>query len=259
VSKIIRRETVALILLPLLYLYIMKLSEGFFFVLVLFVSVIAIVEFCSFYKSPAIITAEAVFFSSLYLYESFLRQNILFLLILVMTITFLITRLFITRQPQGAIMDIAPGFISFFYIAYLLQFALFIRTMGPEWIIYLFATVWSADSMAYYIGKTFGKHKLYPSVSPKKTWEGVMGSFLGGILASLLMMYLLVDISWLKAIMAGTLVAASSILGDLIESMFKRDAGVKDSSGLIPAHGGILDKIDGMLICCPVIYFFFQT
>lgn len=255
---VIRRETVALVLLPALYLYIMKLSEGYFFALLVAIVVVALAEFCGFYKAPSLLTIEVAFFSGLYLYSVYKGQNLLLHIILTMTLALMVSRLFfLKRGPSGALKDLAPVFVGFFYITFLSQFALLIRAKGPEWILYLFATVWGADSLAYYLGKTFGRRKLYPAVSPKKTVEGAFGSILGGVLASVVMKYLLVDISMESAILGGLSLGFGSMLGDLTESMFKRDAGVKDSSTIVPAHGGILDKIDGVLFCCPVVYFLF--
>ncbi len=259
-AKIIRRETVAIVLLPALYLYIMKLPEEYFFWLVMVINILAVMEFCGFYNIPQILAIETVFFSGVYLYTNFQGQNNLFIVTLGMTLTLLLTRLFFVKKgPTNAMKDIGPAIVGFFYITFLLQFALGIRAKGPEWIIYLFATVWGADSAAYYIGKNFGKRKLYPSVSPKKTIEGAFGSLAGGTLASLIMMSLLVETSIEKALLGGLFIGLISMLGDLTESMFKRDAGIKDSSGLIPAHGGVLDKIDGILFCCPLVYYLFCT
>lgn len=124
---------------------------------------------------------------------------------------------------------------------------------GAWWLLYVMFLVWGADSGAYMFGRLFGKHKLAPKVSPGKTWEG----FFGGLLTSAL-------ISWLFGLWAplevqpGTLLlcsitaALASVLGDLTESMFKREAGIKDSGNLIPGHGGILDRIDSLTAAVPV-------
>ncbi|MGK3115732.1 phosphatidate cytidylyltransferase [Candidatus Pantoea formicae] len=124
---------------------------------------------------------------------------------------------------------------------------------GAWWLLFVMFIVWGADSGAYMFGRLFGKHKLAPKVSPGKTWEG----FFGGLLSSAI-------IAWLFAMLApltvspGTLVICAviatlaSVLGDLTESMFKREAGIKDSGNLIPGHGGILDRIDSLTAAVPV-------
>ena len=130
-----------------------------------------------------------------------------------------------------------------------------IRNVGPEWIIFLYATVWASDSAAYYIGKGIGKKKLYQEMSPNKTVAGAVGSVAGGAAgASILKILIVPQLTLPSAAFIGCLIGTISIAGDLVESMFKRDAGVKDSGVLIPGHGGILDKIDGTLFAGPLLY-----
>lgn len=124
---------------------------------------------------------------------------------------------------------------------------------GAWWLLYVMLLVWGADSGAYMFGKLFGKHKLAPKVSPGKTWEGLIG----GLVTSALISWLFGRYAPLNVIPATLLVcsviaALASVLGDLTESMFKREAGIKDSSHLIPGHGGILDRIDSLTAAVPV-------
>jgi len=124
---------------------------------------------------------------------------------------------------------------------------------GAWWLLFVLLLVWGADSGAYMFGKMFGKHKLAPKVSPGKTWEG----FLGGLVTSALIAVLFATLAPLT-VSTGTLVICAiiatlaSVLGDLTESMFKREAGIKDSGNLIPGHGGILDRIDSLTAAVPV-------
>lgn len=112
---------------------------------------------------------------------------------------------------------------------------------------------WSADTAAYFAGKTFGKRPLFPSVSPKKTWEG----FAGGLAANLILGFFL-EQYWhsdaLPWVFAAALVAIASVLGDLLESRLKREAQVKDSGGVLPGHGGVLDRFDGFLFSMPCLF-----
>ncbi|BCB95359.1 hypothetical protein JZK55_02810 [Dissulfurispira thermophila] len=115
--------------------------------------------------------------------------------------------------------------------------------------------MWASDSLAYYIGKGMGKRRLYKEVSPNKTIAGAFGSVIGGMLSALLLGKLMMDnIAFYVLIAMGIAIGSITIVGDLIESMFKRDAGVKDSGSFIPGHGGILDKIDGALFAGPLLY-----
>ena len=125
---------------------------------------------------------------------------------------------------------------------------------GATYILVLLLLIWVADSAAYFSGKRFGRHKLAPLVSPGKTWEGVAGAALATVLFALLTAYLLAfdRREVLLFVVLALCTLAFSILGDLIESLFKRRAGVKDSSRLLPGHGGILDRIDSLMAAAPV-------
>ena len=154
----------------------------------------------------------------------------------------------------------SPVITGFLYIPVLTGFMIMIRGVGPGWVIYAVAVAWASDSCAYYIGKRFGRRKLYPSVSPNKTVAGVFGSAGGGVVSSVLIkVFLLQSMSFDHAFLLGLIVGSVTVLGDLAESMFKRDAGVKDSSHLIPGHGGILDKIDGIVFVTTVVYVYLKV
>ncbi len=125
---------------------------------------------------------------------------------------------------------------------------------GPAALLFLLALVWVADSAAYFAGRRWGRRKLAPAVSPGKTWAGAYGAF-GATLAVGLLGALLLHLPpqrWMGFLMLCEVTVAFSILGDLLESLFKRCAGVKDSSALLPGHGGLLDRVDSLLAAAPV-------
>jgi len=124
-------------------------------------------------------------------------------------------------------------------------------------IAWLLALIWLADSGAYFVGRRFGKHKLLPAVSPGKSWEGLVGGMLIALLPVLgYGLYLQLSFTLIgKSLLIAALVVLVSILGDLTESLFKREAGVKDSGKLLPGHGGILDRIDSLTAAAPVFIF----
>jgi phosphatidate cytidylyltransferase len=114
---------------------------------------------------------------------------------------------------------------------------------------------WIGDTGAYYVGKNFGRHKLAPAVSPGKTWEGAAASAVTGVIFGLI--YLPLAIKGTSLLLAGLLAMAASVagqIGDLAESAIKRGAGVKDSGGLLPGHGGMLDRVDSSMFALPVLY-----
>lgn len=120
----------------------------------------------------------------------------------------------------------------------------------------LFVLIWSSDSFAYFTGRLFGKHKMAPKISPKKTWEG----FAGGVFFTLILGYFIEQKfpelrgNWM---VIGFLVSVFAPIGDLVESQLKRTFGVKDSGNIIPGHGGVLDRLDSFIIAAPVVYLYF--
>jgi len=129
-----------------------------------------------------------------------------------------------------------------------------LQNISPWLLLAVLSTVWLADSAAYFAGKKFGRHKLAPEVSPGKTWEGVAGAMLAVTLYGLLLCYYLHISRWL--IVGLWLIVVLSVMGDLFESLLKRQAGKKDSSHLLPGHGGVLDRIDGLISTLPLVLFY---
>ncbi len=165
--------------------------------------------------------------------------------------------------------DTAQGLFGLIYIAYPLTLIplLWKQEDGPALVLFLMVCVWTGDIAALYIGRAFGKHKLAPRLSPGKTWEGAVASIAGSVIAAALVVSLagaltargntLLHISqplWQSLLLAVVLNIAAQ-LGDLLESAIKRGAGVKDSGAMLPGHGGILDRIDALLLAAPVLWF----
>lgn len=130
---------------------------------------------------------------------------------------------------------------------------------GFWWILYTFLMVWLGDSAAYFIGSRWGRHKLSPYLSPKKSWEGGAAGLLSSIAVGIGLVPLLgLDLAYYWAALLGVLAGILALLGDLAESLLKRQAGVKDSGRLIPGHGGMLDRVDSLLFVVPAVYYFLQ-
>ncbi|MFA6456443.1 MAG: phosphatidate cytidylyltransferase [Bacteroidota bacterium] len=136
-----------------------------------------------------------------------------------------------------------------------------IQAMTYAWggwtIISIFVSIWMCDTMAYFGGLSMGKHKLFPRVSPNKSWEGAVWGFFGAVATMIVFQhYLLPYLQFHQAIMIGCIIGIFGQIGDLIESLLKRDAGVKDSSGLIPGHGGVFDRFDSLIFVAPMLYLY---
>jgi phosphatidate cytidylyltransferase len=130
-----------------------------------------------------------------------------------------------------------------------------LRDLNPHWLMIALLVSWAGDTAALYIGRAFGRHKLAPRVSPNKTWEGAIGSLIGGVLAAGVYAHYLIPAAPLKLVLpiaiAGNIAGQ---IGDLCESAFKRGADVKDSGTMLPGHGGWLDRIDATLFSVPAVY-----
>lgn len=137
-----------------------------------------------------------------------------------------------------------PTLLAFWYLRQ--------QEQGIGWVVLLLCVVATADSGAYFTGRAFGKHKLAPSVSPGKSWEGVLGGWAGALLLAGGLSLFSPSLSFLTCLILVMPAAMISVLGDLLESMLKREAGVKDSGSLLPGHGGFLDRIDGLTAAAPV-------
>jgi phosphatidate cytidylyltransferase len=129
-------------------------------------------------------------------------------------------------------------------------------SLGLAWFLLALVTTWLTDTFAYLVGRAFGKHLMTPVVSPKKTWEGFAGGIVGAILTAVIVNWCFgVGMQPIVAALVGVLIAVAATMGDLAESLLKRQTGVKDSGVLIPGHGGILDRIDSLMFAFIVVYY----
>jgi phosphatidate cytidylyltransferase len=147
--------------------------------------------------------------------------------------------------------------LAWFYCGLLIASVVALRLrFGVPWVILAFVVTWANDTFAYFAGHAFGRHRMYERISPKKTWEGFAGGAVGSVVGALVTRWLLLadELPVAGAVVVGLGGAVLGPLGDLAESMIKRAAGVKDSSRIIPGHGGLLDRIDALLFVAPWVY-----
>jgi len=152
---------------------------------------------------------------------------------------------------------IALTFFGAFYVSFTLNHVFLIReNYGPFFVYFLLLVVIAGDSGAFTFGKLFGRHKMTPLASPNKTWEGSIAGLLSGCIGGVVVQQLLIKEALLwKAIVFALLIHAAAQISDPLESIFKRAAGVKDSSNALPGHGGFLDRIDSLILAAPLFYY----
>lgn len=175
---------------------------------------------------------------------------------------FVLAALTLIMRPNRTLEAALPGAAStVFGILYLgLPMAMLVQLRalprGPEWVIYVLVLVWISDTAAYFTGRALGRHKLAPRISPGKTWEGSAGSLVAAVLFGVIYAgYIAPGLSWGWSLAMAAAVNVAGQIGDLAESALKRGAGVKDSSTLLPGHGGVLDRIDALLFAVPALWY----
>lgn len=169
------------------------------------------------------------------------------------------------RSKSQPIQNIAYSLLGIIYIAVpftlLYQSAYFDGTYFStdfhyEILLAYFFVLWANDTGAYFVGTKFGKTPFFPSISPKKTWEGFIGGLFLGLVVGYVNSILFTQLNLITSLTLSIVIVLFGTLGDLVESMFKRSLNIKDSGTLLPGHGGFLDRFDGILISAPFVYFF---
>ena len=174
-------------------------------------------------------------------------------------LSFALLFLFRIRNIADAAREVAFAALGFLYIPLLLMHLVMLHrtTYGWQWLLVIMLIVMTNDSAAYYTGCAFGKHRLYPLVSPKKSIEGALGGVLGSIGGTLLAKFTFFpQLSLGDALLTAIFIGILGQTGDLFESLLKRSFGVKDSGNSIPGHGGVLDRLDSIIFAAPAMYYY---
>jgi phosphatidate cytidylyltransferase len=175
-------------------------------------------------------------------------------------------RQFVSRSNTAGILAISTTLFGLMYVPWLLNFIqkinFFPGVDGKFYVLYFVLVTKFSDTGAYAIGSLIGRHKMIPRISPGKTWEGFGGAIFLSTVASLVFVHFFGDkmagMNWRHATVLGVLLGSTAVVGDLIESLFKREAGVKDSGRLFPGIGGILDLLDSLLFNAPIMYLYLR-
>ena len=188
-------------------------------------------------------------------------------LLIVLVLSLCIRQLVSKANPTG-LLAISTTLFGLMYVPWLLNFIQAINFFpgiggdGKFYVLYFILVTKFSDTGAYTVGSLIGRHKMIPRVSPNKTWEGFGGAILGSVLASLVFAHFarshLAGMTVVHAAILGVLLGAAAVVGDLIESLFKREAGVKDSGRFFPGIGGILDLLDSLLFNAPIMYLYLR-
>ncbi|MFZ0450527.1 MAG: phosphatidate cytidylyltransferase [Desulfatiglandaceae bacterium] len=257
----LKRWLTGIIAVPILILLIGPGPRWAFYTIVYLVSLVGLMEF---YKitAPELPRILQVSIYTLTLLIFFLfKKGSLFLVLGVFPFLAFFPMVFFMltfgRSQNGASKNLGSVVMGPVYITLPLALLLWIdrAPSGNLWIFFMLAVVFASDTGAFYFGKLFGSHKMYKAVSPGKTWEGAVGGLVSSVTASFVFSRL-VELNQrdISIVLLAVCLSLAEQCGDLTESMIKRSHGVKDSGRILPGHGGILDRIDGLLFAIPIIY-----
>ncbi|NOR51723.1 MAG: phosphatidate cytidylyltransferase [Gammaproteobacteria bacterium] len=257
-----QRVITALILAPLVVWGILSLPDGWFALLLAVVALAGFWEWSAFVTSKVIgrlayllagggLLAVLYFFSTAELLSAIPWLGVIWLL-LASSLVIRYPKISSVWRESASLKAVIGLFILLPMWVSMIEIQ---RSVGAEFVLVLMLLIWGADTGAYFAGRAWGSIKLAPAVSPGKSWEGVIGGLLVAVIVAL------VASNWLELSMGTVLfggialiVSAVSVMGDLIESLFKRITGIKDSGQILPGHGGILDRIDSLTTAAPVFY-----
>jgi phosphatidate cytidylyltransferase len=259
------RVAVAAVGIPLLVFVVLK-GDIYFFIITVIIAVVGQWELYKLvgqkgmqvWTIPGYLLGLGILYGTGYGFSDELRIGLLAVFVIIF-----LSEMF--RNKGSASMNIAGTLFGVIYPVVFLAGLLYLRfnigeilpktkyNPGGMFILTMFFSVWGCDTFAYFFGKAFGKHRLFERVSPKKSIEGAIAGLIGGIFVFFLSKWIgLLGIGNGLALISGIIVGTIGQMGDLVESWFKRDAGVKDSSALLPGHGGMLDRFDSLMFIAPV-------
>jgi phosphatidate cytidylyltransferase len=258
----LKRWISGLIMAPSLILFILFAPPWLFLLLIFFLTFVGLYEFYGM-TLPGIPQREKIAWMllSLAIPLSFYSSNaqwgiagltLVFLLIFIVTLSQ-------SDEIPARFEKVSRHLLGFIYLPLLLAHFVLFRKLeaGTTWILFTLVAVYFGDSLAFYVGRAWGRRKLAPQISPGKTVEGGLGAVGGSLLGALLFKLLFFNqLPFGHALVLGMGVGAIGQIGDLFESLIKRSARVKDSGTLIPGHGGLLDRIDSILFACPFVYYY---
>jgi phosphatidate cytidylyltransferase len=259
-----KRILSAAVFLPLFYL-IVRLPPAYFSGLVALAAALGVLEFAGLAAAGGIRVnrSAGVLLVLATLYAFYEPSALAMAGVAAAGVVAIPTASLLTRRPfREALASDAVTLFAGLFLGTLFGHQVALRKLGPELgadlIFLLFLAVWGSDAVAYYVGSAWGRHKLAPELSPKKTLEGAVAGIAGGVAAAFLArIWFFGRLRVEDCVILGLALPVAGIAGDLVESMWKRGAGVKDSAVLVPGHGGILDRSDSLLFGGPILYYYY--
>jgi phosphatidate cytidylyltransferase len=257
----LKRVTSALIILPPLLCFLFYTTAGFFLLLVLFITALGLREYFQMLALSQHPAQPRISFllSFLLVCSAYFRATFWLPLTTSFALMTLTLNAILTGQSGPCrFTSLLHNLFGVFFIGWSLSHLVLLRTLpeGKSYILFLCAIVWVGDTLAMYVGKIIGRHKMSRSISPGKTWEGSAGGLVGGLItAAGCSSYLVPQLSLRQCLLLGLLLSITAQISDLGESMIKRYTGFKDSGELIPGHGGMLDRIDSLLFAAPTFVY----
>jgi phosphatidate cytidylyltransferase len=271
VSNLAKRVAVGIVAIPIIYFLCMA-GGPYFFAFVALVSAVALREFYALTEAkgarPLLVlgisggfVVNLSFFIHPASFAHLASRPVLVPALLVLVIACTLWELF--RKPDSrssALLNLSTTLFGVLYVSLFFGTLIGVREIGGGYMVMsMFVTIWICDSAAFHVGSSMGRHKLFPRVSPNKTWEGAVAGLIVAILTAVAAKHFVLAFLPLSgAIAIGVVVGTVGQMGDLAESLMKRDAGVKDSSTLIPGHGGAFDRFDSILLVAPCVYLYLE-
>jgi len=234
-----------------------------FTILVAIWGLLAVFEF---YRLVAVsevrsLTAFGLIWTLLFILSPHFDYDFTVPLLLTSAIVLSLVWLVLHPQKEGVFLGWVWAIAGILYVGWLLSFLVGLRLdAGRNWVFFALFTTFGSDTIAFFVGRALGRHRLAPSISPNKTWEGAIGGVFGAIIVSLFFTLptpLNLPLSYGQAILLGLLVSVFGQFGDLVESLLKRNMGVKESSNMVPGHGGFLDRMDSVVFAGIVVYLYY--
>lgn len=261
---LVERVITTVIFIPILFLAV-HFGGASFFLMVTGTAIIGLIEFYDLQRNRSNPQYETGIIMSLILcisaYRRIFSPNMLLIFLIFLALIIEVFKKSFSRKAEKfvAVNNITVTIFGVLYVTFLLSHLFFLRERGVRFIYLLFFSTWCSDTTAYFIGNKWGKHKLIPKISRHKSIEGAIGGISASLLVFLIARFWVFDFSLDTALLLGILIGIFAQIGDLCESLLKRDVEMKDSGDFIPGHGGLLDRFDSLLFTTPFFYYFLSA